>query len=108
MAQNINTPDVVYTITLSKGKTALVSAEDEHFVSQYKWSTVGVKTFQAARSQKGNNRIKYYLGREILARKLKEEEGRELRPGEIVRFKNGDSLDCTRGNLEPRQLTRRK
>lgn len=91
-------------ISLSKGYVALVSPEDWDFVLGHKWSAVGVKNVYAVRSKPGDNRVKIYLAREILARKL----GLGLRPGETVCFVNGNSLDCRRENLEPIQRTVRK
>jgi len=104
MAENINISLEANKINLSKGAVAIVSSEDWDFVAQYKWSAVGTKNVYAVRSEPGNNRVKVYLAREILARKL----GRDLRPGEVVCWHSPNTLDCRRENLEPKQRAVRK
>lgn len=87
-----------FTIELSKGRfQACVSLEDAPYVQQYTWSAVKTKyRTYAVRSEKGNNKKKLHLAREIMVQIL----GRDLLAGESVRHKNKDSLDNTRENLE--------
>lgn len=75
---------------------AVVSLDDAAYVQQFKWSAVRTKyRTYAIRSEKGNNKKKIHLAREIMARII----GRDLAKGETVRHKNKNSLDCTRDNL---------
>lgn len=91
--QTDDTPIVIY---LSKGFKAVISRADA-VLTEHKWSAcVGLKRTYAFRAVTGNNKVKIYLGRAVLARKL----GRDLEPGESCRFKNGNPLDCTRDNVE--------
>lgn len=75
---------------------ALISPEDAEYVQQFKWSAVrnGPRIY-AVRSEKGNNKKKIQLSRDIMKRMI----GRDLSKDETVRHKNKNSLDNTRDNL---------
>jgi hypothetical protein len=93
-----NNPDLQrIEIRLSKGRfIAFVSPEDAEYVSRFVWSAVTTKyQTYGVRSEKGNNKKKIQLSREIMERMI----GRALVKGETVRHKNRDSLDNTRDNL---------
>jgi hypothetical protein len=103
MLNNDNADNATITIKLSRGFTAVISAIDKDLAydaaqnKDVKWSAcVGRKRIYAYRSQPGNNKVKLYLGREVLRRVL----GRDLEPGESCHFKNDNPLDCTRDNVE--------
>jgi hypothetical protein len=75
---------------------ALVSIDDAEYVQQFKWTAVKTKyRVYAVRSEKGDNKKKVHLSRDIMARMI----GRALVKGETVRHKNKNSLDCRRDNL---------
>jgi hypothetical protein len=76
-------------IELSKGKTALVDADDFEFLNQWKWS-YGSDGYAIRFENVGRNKRKLVLMHRIL-----------LKPGEKqqIDHKNGNRLDNTRDNL---------
>ena len=84
-------------INLSKGRMiAFVSHEDVDYVEKFVWTAISTKyRSYAIRSEKGNNKHKIHLSREIMSLII----DRELVTGETVRHLNKNSLDCTRDNL---------
>ena len=74
-------------IKLTRGKFALVDAEDMPRLSVHKWHCLSIG--YAARSTKIPTRAMIYLHREVIGAK----------PGQIVDHINGDKLDNRRSNL---------
>lgn len=79
-----------YRVPLSRGRAALIDAQDVPRVSRFTWSfEPGFKTGLAIR--RGRDGRRRLLSHVIL----------KLRPGSEVNHANGDTLDCRRGNLRP-------
>lgn len=81
-------------IPLSKGKVALIDADDFASVSAYKWCVIEmperpVTMWYAITATPGNNKKKIYLHRFIM----------DAPKGTVVDHINGDTLDNRRSNL---------
>lgn len=98
-----NNEDVL-TIPLKGELLAKISPEDA-ILTGFKYSPVnnGYRTY-VVRSEKGNNRVKHYLSRDVMEAKL----GRPLIKGEIVIFLDHDTMNYTRANLELKTPNNRK
>jgi hypothetical protein len=107
MADNDTSNDTGKTITLTKGYKTFVDSQDSD-LALLKWcvsASPNRKTVYAYRAVKGDNKRKEYLGRVILARKLKAEgkiQGDELPAGMTCTYLDKNSLNNTRDNIAPK------
>lgn len=95
---NDTNSDELTTITLTKGYETFVDSQDSD-LADLNWCVCVSKTRKtvyAYRAIPGNNKKKEYLGRRIMAKIME----RDLMPGETVCYKNKNSLDNRRENLE--------
>lgn len=98
-----NSQDVI-SIKLTKGYETSIDEQDSD-LAQVNWcvsTSSKRKTVYAYRAVPGDNKKKEYLGRVILARKLKEEgmlKGDHLLPGMTCAYLDKDPMNNKRENL---------
>jgi hypothetical protein len=107
MSGNDTSNDTGKTITLTKGYKTFVDSQDSD-LALLKWcvsASPNRKTVYAYRAVKGDNKKKEYLGRVILARKLKAEgkiQGDELPAGMTCTYLDKNPLNNRRDNIAPK------
>lgn len=95
-------------IQLTKGYVVQIDDADFAFASQFNWaanlqSRTTPKVYACRRYAKNGKVEHRYLHREIMENMLRasgELLPKKMMQGREVRFKNADTLDCRRGNLE--------